>query len=247
MLNPPPDLNDRLTRDGFAIVAGVLEPGQISGLRTVAGAGTALRHRGSAYGGRNLLNLAAVRNLAADARIRALLDPIVGPGAIPVRALFFDKTPEANWPVLWHQDLTIAVAERHDLEGWGPWSTKAGVAHVVPPPELLAGMLAMRLHLDDCGLMNGPLRVLPGTHALSRLTREQIKSLRETRAEVACTAPAGSALLMKPLLLHASSPAEQPSHRRVLHIEYAGRNLLPAPLTWAATPHSGAAVPIWTN
>jgi len=32
--------------------------------------------------------------------------------------------------------------------------------------------------------------------------------------------PRGGALLMRPLLLHASSPALEPGHRRVIHIEY---------------------------
>ena len=58
-----------------------------------------------------------------------------------MRALFFDKTPGANWPVLWHQDLTIAVAEQHDLEGWGPWSTKADVPHVQPPVPILVPIM----------------------------------------------------------------------------------------------------------
>jgi hypothetical protein len=129
----------------------VLTAVQIDRLRTVAGSGPALRRGASAYGARNLLDLPDVRNLAADRAIRDLVDPVVGPAAIPVRALFFDKTPEANWPVLWHQDLTIAVAERHDLEGWGPWSVKAGVSHVQPPTALLAQMLTIRVHLDDCG------------------------------------------------------------------------------------------------
>jgi ectoine hydroxylase-related dioxygenase (phytanoyl-CoA dioxygenase family) len=172
--------------------------------------------------------------LAANCAIRDLIEPVVGPGAIPVRALFFDKTPEANWPVLWHQDLTIAVAERQDLAGWGPWSTKAGVVHVEPPAALLAGMLTIRLHLDDCHGSNGALRVLPGTHAQGRLTRNRIQRLREEVPEVTCEAPQGSALLMRPLLLHASSPARQPSHRRVVQIEYADQGALPAPLAWGA-------------
>src|SRR2546425_7573030 len=30
----------------------------------------------------------------------------------PVRAIYFDKLPEANWPVAWHQDLTLALRAR---------------------------------------------------------------------------------------------------------------------------------------
>ena len=43
--------------------------------------------------------------------------------------------------------------------------------------------------------------------------------------------PAGGLLLMHPLLLHASSPASQPGHRRVIHLEYAAESL-PGQLEW---------------
>lgn len=218
-----------LERDGFAVVPNVLTASQIDGLcRALEAPDGACR-----AGTRNLLDLTEVRNLAASPLVRGLVEPVIGPDAIPVRALFFDKTPEANWPVLWHQDLTIAVAERHDREGWGPWSTKAGVTHVEPPAPLLATMLTIRLHLDDCHADNGPLRVIPGSHAHGRLTRERIKTLRETTSERAVTAPQGSALLMRPLLVHASSSAKRPDRRRVVHVEFARQDLLPLPLAWA--------------
>lgn len=222
-----------LARDGFATVQGVLSTVQIEQMWTACARGAGLTRRGRAYGGRNLLALPEVRNLAALRAIRDLVEPVLGKDALPVRALFFDKTPEANWPVLWHQDLTIAVAERHDSEGWGPWSVKAGIPHVEPPPGLLAAMLTIRLHLDDCHADNGPLRVIPGSHNLGRLSRERIQTIRQQRPEVTCIAPEGSALLMRPLLLHASSPAKTPAHRRVLHIEFAPEDALPAPLSWA--------------
>jgi ectoine hydroxylase-related dioxygenase (phytanoyl-CoA dioxygenase family) len=237
-----------LQSDGFSITGRVLDAVRVDHLRRTAGQGTSLNRGGSTYGGRNLLALPEVRNLAAERAIRALIDPIVGSTAIPVRALFFDKTPEANWPVLWHQDLTIAVAERHELEGWGPWSIKAGIPHVEAPPSLLAAMLTIRLHLDDCHAGNGPLRVIPGSHALGRLSRERIQALRQQTKEVTCIAPEGSALLMRPLLLHASSPAITPGHRRVLHIEFAREDALSVPLKWAfaqepASPGEDALAP----
>lgn len=228
------DMANAIEREGFAIAGGVLTSAQIERLRSVAGSAAVLSRSGSTYGGRNLLALPDVRNLATNSAIMDLVAPVVGAGAAPVRALFFDKTPEANWPVLWHQDLTIAVAERHDLPGWGPWSTKAGVMHVEPPATLLARMLTVRLHLDDCHSANGALRVRPGTHVLGRLTRERIQRLGEEVPQVVIEAGQGSALLMRPLLVHASSPAQQPSHRRVIQIEYADRGTLPAPLAWAA-------------
>ncbi len=41
-----------------------------------------------------------------------------------VRAIYFDKTSEANWSVAWHQDKTIAVKEKVNIPGFEPWSIK---------------------------------------------------------------------------------------------------------------------------
>lgn len=223
-----------IDRDGFTTVADVLTSADIAALAaTVAEPDVAsIERAGSVFGGRNLLTSPIVREIArGDKLIRLLAPHIANPR--PVRALFLDKTPAANWPVLWHQDLTIAVDRRHDIEGWGPWSVKAGVVHVEPPPSILERMLTIRLHLDDSHANNGPLRVLPGTHRLGRLKRDQIADLRREIAEAICVAAAGAALLVRPLLLHASSPATKPSRRRVIQIEYAPADSLPPPLRWA--------------
>jgi len=45
--------------------------------------------------------------------------------------------------------VTIAVRERREAEGFGPWSEKEGVPHVQPPAEILEKMVAIRVHLDD--------------------------------------------------------------------------------------------------
>jgi ectoine hydroxylase-related dioxygenase (phytanoyl-CoA dioxygenase family) len=92
-------------------------------------------------------------------------------------------------------------------------------------------MLALRVHLDDSGEDNGALRVIPGSHRLGRLTAEQIHEVTAVNRPVTCVAPCGSALLMKPLLLHASSAAKSPSHRRVVHVEFASAEL-PSGLRW---------------
>jgi ectoine hydroxylase-related dioxygenase (phytanoyl-CoA dioxygenase family) len=234
-----------LENEGFAVVSRVLSDLDVHRLRAVLEAEhdalAGARRAGRTYAARNLLALPPITRLAQTDAVRSLIEPIVGADAIAVRALFFDKTPEANWPVLWHQDLTIAVAARHDLPGWGPWSTKAGVAHVEPPHTLLATMLTIRLHLDDCRADNGPLRVIPSSHRRGRLTRAEIKAEREATPERILTAPNGGAILMRPLLLHASSPAANPDHRRVIHIEYAPRDVLPPPLEWASEQREASA------
>jgi ectoine hydroxylase-related dioxygenase (phytanoyl-CoA dioxygenase family) len=156
---------------------------------------------------------------------------VPGPGAFVVRGLLFDKTPEANWPVPWHQDLTIAVKARCEAPGYGPWTVKGGVPHVRPPIDVLEGMLTLRVHLDDCDESRGPLRVLPGSHTRGRLDAEETRRWLDRVAPVSCLVPRGGVLLMRPLILHASSPAEVPLHRRVVHLEYAA-DRLPGNVEW---------------
>lgn len=186
-------------------------------------------------GARHLLRtVPAVRTLAQSAVLRSIAERSLGPGAVAVRAILFDKTPGANWKVVWHQDLTIAVRERRDVAGFGPWTEKAGVPHVQPPVEVLERMVAVRLHLDDCTERNGPVRVLPGSHRRGRLTSAEVALVRETVPEVVCTVPRGGVLVFHSLLLHASSPAVEPVHRRVVHVEYVGAEwrTLPGGLDW---------------
>jgi hypothetical protein len=191
------------------------------------------RRGGRVYALRNLLSVPAVRALAESQPIGSIVAPVVGPRWRCVRGILFDKMPGANWKVAWHQDLSIAVRRRVDVPGFGPWSVKAGVTHVQPPAGLLARLLTVRVHLDDCGPDNGPLKVLPGSHARGVLTPAEVSRWPRDAAPVDCTAAAGAAVVMRPLLLHASSSATRPGHRRVIHLEYAGEEL-PGGLEWDA-------------
>jgi Phytanoyl-CoA dioxygenase (PhyH) len=226
-----------LEQDGYVVVPGALEAEAVSALLAALdpaqGAYGARRREGDVYGIRNLLSaVPEVRQLAERSPIRAWVEPVLGPGAFAVRGLLFDKPAHANWTVPWHQDLTIAVRERIEVPGFGAWSVKSGVVHVQPPIALLERMLAVRLHLDDCGEANGPLRLLPGSHRDSRLGSDAIRQWRERVDAVPCLVPRGGIVLMRPLLLHASSPARCPAHRRVIHLEFAAESL-PGDLQWA--------------
>ena len=187
-------------------------------------------HRG---GVRNILDKSPyLHALATSGPPSRAVEILLGPGARPTKLTIFDKTPHANWKVPWHQDLTITDQERHDVPGFGPWTIKDGVPHVQPPVAILEQVIALRLHLDDTPAENGALRVLPGTHKLGRLSDQKVASLRRETQEVVCEVPAGGAMLMSPLLLHASSASDAPSRRRVLHFEFSAA-LLPGGLEWA--------------
>ncbi|OYW76516.1 MAG: phytanoyl-CoA dioxygenase [Verrucomicrobia bacterium 12-59-8] len=212
---------------GFAIVPNVLDDSECSALASLLG-------DANGAGSRGMLRIPEVAALA-----HSLLADVVRPhlplSPNPVRGIYFDKRPETNWLVAWHQDLTLSLKAQVEVPGFGPWSVKDGVPHVQPPVKLLEQMLAVRLHLDDTDADNGALRVLSGTHRLGRLSAEAIQSCRETHDEVLCEAKAGDILLMRPLLLHASSRSSSPRRRRVLHIEFAGFQL-PKPLEWHEAP-----------
>jgi ectoine hydroxylase-related dioxygenase (phytanoyl-CoA dioxygenase family) len=143
----------------------------------------------------------------------------------------FDKCEGANWAVHWHQDRTIAVKARIDVPRFGPWTTKAGVVHVEPPFEIVASMVTVRAHLDDCDEQNAPLVIAPGSHKIGRVPEPQIRETIARLGQAVCPAAAGDAWLYATSILHASERARRPHRRRVLHVDFAACDL-PAGLEW---------------
>jgi ectoine hydroxylase-related dioxygenase (phytanoyl-CoA dioxygenase family) len=223
-------IRDRIEKDGFTVVPRVIAD---SDIEAVLIATERMPTEEPGRGGmRNLLDqVPAARVMATNPNVRALAEDVLGPGCFIVRSILFDKTPSTNWKVSWHQDLAIAVRERLEVPAFMAWSEKAGVPHVQPPSAVLEAMVTVRLHLDDCGEDNGPLRVIAGSHRYGRLSDDEIAEWRTTRAATTITAAKGDALIMRPLLLHASSAAVTPGHRRVVHFEFAATEL-PDDLDW---------------
>ncbi len=160
-----------------------------------------------------------------------ILRPLLPRGMRPVRSILFDKTPDENWPVAWHQDLTITVEEQKEVEGYGPWSVKDGAPHVQPPAFLLENMVTLRIHLDPTPGENGALLVIPGSHLGGRQPSLKVSDEQEQSA-ITCACEPGDVLMMSPLILHASSRSTQPARRRILHFEYARDEDLDPALAW---------------
>ncbi len=148
-----------------------------------------------------------------------------------VRAILFIKSPDNNWLVTWHQDKTIAVSDQFEMTGWGPWSVKDGIHHVQPTIDVLNRMVTFRIHLDEVTKENGCLKVIPGSHQDEKMTQERINRYVQSHKADHITGRAGSALAMRPHLLHASSKSNDASYRRVLHVEYSDY-VLPDGITW---------------
>jgi hypothetical protein len=225
---------DDFNRKGFEIFKGVIPSPRCDELATELSVRFQIKqgsNKSKIGGVRNLLQTTKlVAELAACTEFTDLFQTISGQNHFPVRAIFFDKTAETNWLVPWHQDLAIAVMERIETPGFGGWSIKDEVVHVHPPREILESMVTMRLHLDDCDAANGALKAVPESHQHGKLTSDEIIEWAKQPPFV-CEVSKGDVLLMRPLLLHASSPTKNPSHRRILHIEYATQEL-PNGLQW---------------
>lgn len=151
----------------------------------------------------------------------------------PVRVVRFDKSAASNWMAPWHQDRTIAVAERHEIEGFGPWSVKAGVPHVEPPVALLGDMLTLRLFVDACGDDQGPVEIALGSHMAGRVPAGEAAALAGSSPKLVATGESGDVLAMRLLAVHASARSKSEERRRVLHVDYSADDL-PHPLRWAA-------------
>lgn len=169
--------------------------------------------------------------LLNPAAIGKPIAPMLGPGARPVRAILFDKSASANWSLAWHQDRTIAVRARAEVPGFGPWSVKAGLAHVEPPFALIERMRTIRIHLDSVDAGNAPLLIAPGSHRLGRLREADIEPAVTRCGTAACLARRGDIWVYATSIVHASAAAETPRHRRVLQVDYSP-DALPAPLDW---------------
>lgn len=206
--------------EGFSIQRDVYAASEIDVLGAAIESANLARSRA---GARHLLAIPSIAAAAFDARLMKLAEDALGCTPVPFGATLFDKTPESNWLVAWHQDTALPLMERREAQGWGPWSEKSGRPYAHVPASVLEGVVALRLHLDDSSSDNGPLRVLPGTHTRGVLTESQIRTAVLETTPVACTVGRGGVVRMRPLLVHASSKVVSAAPRRVLHFEYAAK------------------------
>ncbi len=154
----------------------------------------------------------------------------ISKGAQIIKSIYFDKPPHANWLVNWHQDLTINVEGKTDTIGFKNWRILKDRTIVQAPLSMLENIFTIRVHLDDCTIQNGALRVIPGSHKSGVFDiRHGIGEL--SMQEEVCQVKKGGVLVMKPLLLHASRRIENNQNRRVIHIEFSNMSL-PQGLEW---------------
>lgn len=205
-------------------------PGAVA--RDLAALRGSLAHLPAAQAGvriRGVVTLAPF--LGSNGSIGAIAACTLGPRSRPVRAVLFDKTAGTNWSLAWHQDRTICVERRNQVQGFGPWTTKQGMQHVAPPFELLSRMVTLRIHLDDVPATNAPLLIAPGSHKHGRVPVGAIAAVVGLCGTYSCLADAGDVWVYATPILHASEAAAVPARRRVLQVDYAAEEL-PSGLEW---------------
>ena len=136
----------------------------------------------------------------------------------------FNKTGGANRRHRLHQDCVIAVVERKEVPGWGPWSIKA-VHHCTMFTILMSccGCVGGSFPIGRLACRQRPFAGYPRLQTWFFVRRVRIQVTSGSSA-VTCFAKRVMTL-MRPLLLHSSSTAKVPNARRVVHIEFAADEL----------------------
>jgi len=165
--------------------------------------------------------------LIFNTSMNQLIQDVGGSDFFLTKAIYFNKPKTSNWFVSYHQDLSISVEEKHEIEGFKNWTSKRNQVGVQPPLEILENIITIRIHLDDTTKDNGALKVIPREHTKGvTLTKELQKD-----NEVVCSVKKGAVMLMKPLTPHASNRTTNDKQRRVIHLEFSNKHL-PAPMKW---------------
>jgi len=212
----------KLDPDGAQLFPAAFTPAQIDALETIL----------AALPGRPGTRLEPLPGLEEAVQpATAIAASIFGPDARPVRATLFDKSPARNWALGWHQDRTIAVRARIDTPGFDGWTVKAGIHHAIPPFEILARMLTLRIHIDPVCPDNAPLLIVPGSHRLDRIAEREITAVAARLGQASCPADQGDIWAYATPILHASARARAPTRRRVLQLLYSAEDL-PGALEW---------------
>lgn len=84
---------------------------------------------------------------------------------------------------------------------------------------------------DQVDANNAPLRIVPGSHRLGRLSEAEVQGVVATSGERPCLAERGDVWLYATPIVHASLAADPPRRRRVLQVDYSA-DAAPHPLAW---------------
>ncbi|KLT68625.1 phytanoyl-CoA dioxygenase family protein [Flavobacterium sp. ABG] len=160
--------------------------------------------------------------------LKDIIENTFGKGFFITKSIYFDKPEKSNWFVGYHQDLTISVDKKMEIENFENWTVKQNQFAVQPPKEILENNFTIRIHMDKTTKENGALKVIKNSHSKGILRIENL----EMEDETICEVEKGGIMIMRPLLFHASSKTTNNERRRVIHIEFSQQEL-PNGLSWS--------------
>ena len=235
MMKVPAVDKEQILIDGFTIIDNVYNGDEINRIINLIDetdqSNILFRNAGGLFAIRQfLIQIPKAKDLIFNNNLKKIIADLFGNDFFMVKAIYFDKPEQSNWFVSRHQDLTIAVKNKVDVIGYGPWTKKEGNYAVQPPVSILEDNFTIRIHLDNTDENNGALRVIPGSHSLGINRPETID--QETVIEKIAKVKQGGIMIMRPLLMHASSRTTSNNRRRVIHLEFS-RSILPDNLKWA--------------
>ncbi len=223
-----------LEENGFSVLADLYSDNEISGiLACIENAeqnGNSFMKTKDLFAIRQLIkNVPELADLLFNKKLTKLISDLSKSDYFLTKAIYFNKPSESNWFVAYHQDLSISVNQKTELENYSNWTFKKGQYGVQPPLEILEDTMTIRIHLDKTDKNNGALKVIPKSH-LKGIIRADSQDWN-IENEFACEVKRGGAMLMKPLTLHASNRTTNGKKRRVIHLEFNKHNLT-EPLAW---------------
>ncbi|MCT4582397.1 MAG: phytanoyl-CoA dioxygenase family protein [Flavobacteriales bacterium] len=220
-------MNDQLAHKGYYILDNIYTVNEINTIIQLIDRSSL----GSNFGEREfLIKYPEITKKVFNSNLIQLIKKIAPKCNSVIKSIYFDKPPNANWVVNWHQDLTINLMNKANIAGYKNWRENKERVIVQPDQEFLESIFTIRIHLDNCTHENGALSVIDGSHKKGIININNW--LQDKKGpKVICEVPQGGILIMKPLLLHASKRTKNLENRRVIHLEFTDK-MLPAPLEW---------------
>lgn len=160
--------------------------------------------------------------------LKDIIENTFGKGYFITKSIYFDKPEKSNWFVAYHQDLTISVNKKIEIENFENWTVKQNQFAVQPPTAILEKNFTIRIHIDKTTKDNGALKVINNSHSKGIFRVENLEIENETICEV----EKGGIMIMRPLLFHASNKTTNNERRRVIHIEFSNQQL-PDGIDWS--------------
>lgn len=210
-----------LKEKGFSITENIFEAKELQQLISLIGASE------KKYAIRQLINkIPEIQNIIfKNKNFQELYNSVCNKNYFLTKAIFFNKPSKSNWFVSYHQDLSISVKEKIISDGYNNWTHKSGQLGVIPPKEILENTITIRIHLDKTDETNGALRVIPNSHTKGMIRIDTAFNKNDFEEEIVCGVAKGAIMLMKPLLLHASSKSISEIDRRVIHLEFCNKEI----------------------